>query len=291
MSYIKEHLFRVQEGIRDPSSALYDIATALGGEVAGRTKILAPSPGADADDRSMVIFFSTPWRPEAFWIYACDGEMRDAKAMVRAKLALVAPGEKPDNSAAALRIWEETAAAAGSSVATYLRSRGITLPIPPTLRFHGRLKHTPTGGVWPAMVALVTDVSNKPVAVHRTWLQPGGKGKAPVEPNKMSFGPCEGNAIRLGPLSADLLIGEGIETCLSAMMADGRSAWAAISAYGLKELKLPDEVRRVGILVDGDRAGERAAELAGNRWIREGRQVLLHRAPPGKDFNDVLMEL
>ena len=140
------------------------------------------------------------------------------------------------------------------------------------------------------MVALVTDVTDRPAAIHRTYLRPGGKGKAPVDPDKMSLGPVRGNAVRLAPSTAELMVGEGIETCLSAMMV-GRPAWAAASAMGLGALALPDEVRSVTILVDGDSdAGERAAMTAAARWQGTGRRVLLCRAPPGKDFNDLLME-
>ena len=41
--------------------------------------------------------------------------------------------------------------AEGTLVETYLASRGLHLPPPPTLRFHAGLKH-PSGGVWPTMV-------------------------------------------------------------------------------------------------------------------------------------------
>jgi hypothetical protein len=56
---MKVYAHRKREGIADPKGALATIAEALGGVVAGRTKILAPSPGCDADDRSMVVFFQT----------------------------------------------------------------------------------------------------------------------------------------------------------------------------------------------------------------------------------------
>lgn len=291
MSAIKELLHRVREAIDDPRGALEEMAAALGGEVAGRTKILAPSPGCDPDDRSMIVFFSNPGHPAQFYVYSCEGSLREARAFIREKLALVEPGEEDtaQRSAAARRLWEETAPAAGTSVEAYLRSRGITLPIPATIRYHGRLRHGPTGGEWPAMVALVTDVTDRPAAIHRTYLRPGGKGKAPVDPDKMSLGPVRGNAVRLAPSTAELMVGEGIETCLSAMMV-GRPAWAAASAMGLGALALPDEVRSVTILVDGDNAGERAAMTAAARWQGTGRRVLLCRAPPGKDFNDLLME-
>ena len=49
------------------------------------------------------------------------------------------------------------------------------------LRFHAGLKH-PSGGIWPAMVALVTSgADGTPLAIHRTFLARDGGGKAPVE--------------------------------------------------------------------------------------------------------------
>ena len=68
---------------------------------------------------------------------------------------------KPDNddanrSQAALAIWQSAKPAQGTPVETYLASRGICVPTPDALRFHAGLKH-PSGGIWPAMVALVTN--------------------------------------------------------------------------------------------------------------------------------------
>jgi putative DNA primase/helicase len=39
-------------------------------------------------------------------------------------------------SAAALAIWRSTVAASGTPVEAYLATRGLTLPLPPSLRFH-----------------------------------------------------------------------------------------------------------------------------------------------------------
>ncbi|HEX5864835.1 MAG TPA: hypothetical protein VF014_11390 [Casimicrobiaceae bacterium] len=79
---------------------------------------------------------------------------------------------------AALAIWRASQAVVGTPAETYLRSRGLELAAPPTLRFHPGLKH-PSGGIWPAMVALVTQGSDgTPLAIHRTFLAPGaGKAK------------------------------------------------------------------------------------------------------------------
>ena len=126
---------------------------------------------------------------------------------------------------------------------------------------------------------------------HRTYLARDGSAKAPIEQPRMSLGPISGNAIRLTAVTDTLAVGEGIETCMSAMVV-GRPAWSAVSAHNVRNLVLPAVVRDVSILVDSDDAGvgERASRAAAVRWMKEGRRVRLCRAPPGKDFNDVLRE-
>jgi putative DNA primase/helicase len=189
---------------------------------------------------------------------------------------------------AALSIWRASQSAAGTPVETYMRSRGLTLPASASLRFHGGLKH-PSGGVWPAMVALVTRGDNGlPIAIHRTFVARDGSAKAPVDPAKMMLGPCRGGAVRLAEPGDVLMVGEGIETCLAAMQATGHAAWAALSTSGLRSLDLPLTVRDVIVLADGDDAGEAAAQDCARRWHREGRRVRIARPPRGMDFYDLL---
>ena len=201
---------------------------------------------------------------------------------------------KPDQddarrSEAALAIWQSAKPAQGTPVETYLASRGIDLPPPDALRFHAGLKH-PSGGIWPAMVALVTrGADGTPLAIHRTFLARDGGGKAPVDPQKMMLGPCRGGAVRLAEPGDVLMVGEGIETCLAAMQATGHPAWAALSTSGLRALDLPSDVRDVIVLADGDDPGEAAARDCAWRWKREGRRVRIARPPQGMDFNDLLM--
>jgi putative DNA primase/helicase len=198
--------------------------------------------------------------------------------------------DEAKRSEAALPIWYSTTPAGGSLVETYLVSRGLHLPPPRTLRFHPGLKH-PSGGIWPAMVALVTQgTDGKPVAIHRTYLARDGAGKAPLDPQKMMFGPCRGGAVRLGLPSDALMVGEGIESCLAAMLATGDPAWAALSTSGLRALDLPGDVREVIVLADGDDPGEAAARNCALRWKQEGRRVRIARPPQGMDFNDLLVE-
>jgi putative DNA primase/helicase len=197
--------------------------------------------------------------------------------------------DDPKRSDFALAIWQSAQPANGTPVETYLASRGLNLPPPNSLRFHAGLKH-PSGGSWPAMVALVTRGSDgMPLAIHRTFLARNGAGKAPVDPQKMMFGPCRGGAVCLAASGDVLMVGEGIETCLAAIQATGHPAWAAPSTSGLRAFDLPRDVREVIVLADGDEPGEAAARDCALRWKWEGRRVRIARPPQGMDFNDLLM--
>jgi putative DNA primase/helicase len=188
-----------------------------------------------------------------------------------------------------LRIWEEARPAPSTIIESYFHARGLLVTTPSAIRFHPGLGH-PSGGTWPAIVALVTFGSDHNArAVHRTYLLPCGSGKALVQPQKMMLGPCRGGAVRLAAHNGTLMVGEGIETCLAAMQATGYPAWAALSTTGLRTLGLPAEVRDVVVLADGDDPGETAARDAALRWKHEGRRVRIARPPRGFDFNDMLM--
>lgn len=193
-------------------------------------------------------------------------------------------------TASALQLWCAGRQADETLAQVYVRSRGVRIALPGTIKFLAGLKHR-TGSIWPAMIALVTHGrDNRPMGVHRTYLARDGRGKSPVEPNKMMLGPCRGGAVRLAPAGDPLMIGEGIETCLAAMQATGHGAWAALSTSGLRALDLPPAVQDVIVLADGDVPGEAAALAAAARWRHEGRRVRIARAPQGADFNDVLLD-
>jgi hypothetical protein len=193
-----------------------------------------------------------------------------------------------ERTQAALTIWQASRSAEGTLAESYLASRSLHLPPPAALRFHGGLKH-PSGGVWPAMVALVMcGTDDAPLAIHRTFLARDGSGKAPVEPAKMMLGPCRGGVVRFADPGEVLMVGEGIETCLAAMQATGHPTWAALSTSGLRTLDLPRDARDVIVLADGDEPGEAAAQDCALRWKREGRRVRIARPPHGMDFNDLL---
>ena len=230
----------------------------------------------------------TALRTRGLW---ADNRPHSLSHMVRRTSGECKPNQGDGRrSEAALAIWQSAQPAQGTPVETYLAARGIHLPPPDALRFHGGLKH-PSGGIWPTMVALVTNgAGGTPVAIHRTYLARDGGGKASIDPQKMMLGPCRGGAVRLAEPGDVLMVGEGVETCLSAMQATGHPAWAALSTSGLRALDLPRGVRDVIVLADGDETGEAAAKDCARRWKREARRVRIARPPTGMDFNDLLLD-
>jgi putative DNA primase/helicase len=281
------------------------IATALGGRKAG-SGWMARCPThddrepslsiRDADDGKVLVRCHAgcdqerviaTLRSRGLWME--NGPRRFIRPAPRAATMRQPDGDDARRSTAALAIWQSAKSASGSLVEAYLASRGLHLPPPPTLRFHIGLKH-PSGGMWPAMVALVTrGHDDTPLAIHRTFLASNGGGKAPVDPQKMMLGPCRGGAVRLAAPCDVLMVGEGIETCLAAMRATGHPAWAALSTAGLRSLDLPGDVRDVIVLADADDPGEAAARDCASRWKREGRRVRIACPPQGMDFNDLLI--
>ena len=203
-----------------------------------------------------------------------------------------APDAKAKKQQAALKLWSGGVPVPGTPAAVYLASRGLdALTASPVLRFRADTPHPNGPPRLPALLALVQDMNGQPIALHRTFIRKDGAGKAPIEPPKASLGPLWGGAIRLSPhdLGKPLVIGEGIETAASAGLLMGYPAWAAISAGNLATgLILPPCVRHVIIATDPDPPGERAAQKAAERWLREGRRIQFARPKGAGDFNDLL---
>lgn len=281
------------------------IAKALGGHRAGATW-MARCPAHDDSSPSLAISAGSNGKVLVRCHAGCDQRDVIAALIERGLWDATAkwPGgiarkhrntleREPDPDAkarteAALAIWRASQDIAGSLAETYLRSRGIALSSLPSLRFHPGLKHA-SGGIWPAMVALVAHgETGEALAVHRTFLARDGQGKAPVDPPKMMLGPCRGGVVRLDEPGDVLMVGEGIETCLAAMQATSKPAWAALSTSGLRSLDLQRAIVEVIVLADGDAPGEAAAQHCARRWQREGRSVRIARPPSSMDFNDLL---
>ncbi|MBB57244.1 MAG: virulence-associated protein E [Rhodospirillaceae bacterium] len=191
----------------------------------------------------------------------------------------------------AKKIWAESVPVTGTIGETYLHSRRLSGPWPATLRFNASLFYQP-GLILPGLVAPVTRWPDRHLCgVHRTYLRLDGTGKAGVASPRKALGVLHAAAIRLAPASEHLVVGEGIESVLSAMEATGLPGWAAVSAGGLERLALPDGVRQVTIAADNDPTGIKAAEHAAAEWTSQGRCVRVAIPPmPGADFNDVLSQ-
>lgn len=260
---------------------LADAARLVGGIVEGRM-IFCRSVGSLTND----MHFSYNSASGNVFIYDCPGQLGANYKYLREKLSLLPRVSSRDTVSFAHRMWDETAPAEGSAVQRYFSRRGLVSPIPPALRYHGRLKHD--SGYHPALVAKVTDSEDRFLGIHRTFLTFEGE-KASIDPVRKSLGPIGGGAVRLALATDLLMVGEGIETCLAAMQLFGLPAWSALSCVGLRQLVLPDAVRDVVILVDGDDPGRNAAAAAWRKWRAEGRRVRLRYAPEGTDFNDVLL--
>lgn len=191
----------------------------------------------------------------------------------------------------ALKLWNNSYDPCGTVVEAYLRSRGITINIPKSVRFLSGHKHRPSGRTYPAMIAAVRSSSSQElIAIHRTWLRPDGMGKAPIEPVKMMLGSTKGGAVQISPPNTSLIIAEGIETALTVKQETGQAIWACLSTSGMTSLVLPDLplAQEITIAADNDPAGRNAASQAAESWSKQGRTVRIALPPEGKDFNDMI---
>lgn len=202
-----------------------------------------------------------------------------------------AKAEAEKRAKLAWRLWLEAKPIASTVAETYLRGRGITCPLPATLRFHGACWHGPTARRYPALVALVE--GSGAAAVHRTWLRADGSGKADIEPAKAMLGATAGGAVRLAQGSGRLVAAEGIESTLSlacGLLGEPATLWAALSTSGLRGLHLPPQPGRLTIAADGDGPGREAAHNLAERAHALGWQVSILDPGTGRDFNDILQE-
>jgi putative DNA primase/helicase len=191
----------------------------------------------------------------------------------------------------ALQLWQATRPLADSPRAQrYFESRGLYGVNSRALRFHPSLSHL-TKQRFPGIVAKVSALDGSFLAIQRTYLAHEGAGKAPVgaKQAKLALGNMQDGAVQLAAAGPTLMIGEGIETCLSAMQATGLPAWASLGAKRMAKIKLPEQVREIIILADNDETGAREAQQAGRRWLEQGKRVRIAMPPaPGADFNDML---
>jgi Toprim domain len=316
-------------------SDLRTIARALGGEVVGRDRVAAPGPGHSHRDRSLSVRI-VPSNGDGFVVhsFADDNPIR-CKDYVRSRLGLPAwqPGDGRDRRVnparvpafdrsaldhetgirsrteddlarieRATKIWNEAADPRGTVAAEYLRARCLDLPddvAGSVLRFHPRTpwRNEDTGRTEriPCMIAAFESIDDGTVtAVHR--IRVDEPDRWPKTQRRM-FGVVHRAAVKLGPISNTLYVGEGVETCMAArhLMDAGKleraSAWALGSAGAIALFPVLDGVKRLIILGEAGEASARAVRLCGSRWRRPGRAISVIPPKDGcSDLNDEIMK-
>lgn len=184
-------------------------------------------------------------------------------------------------------------------------------------------------GHFPAMLAAIRDVEGGIIGLHRTYLDPDKpvKLRPPGDQTrnraKKILGEQSGGMILLSPMGSRLALGEGIETVRSWYVlghgGDDISIASAVSLgnlaggsegtvvhpndsdrrvpNGVPDLERPGvavqpEVEEMILLGDGDSEPimtRMRLLVAARRFRHQGRDVFVHMAPAGKDFNNVLM--
>jgi putative DNA primase/helicase len=175
----------------------------------------------------------------------------------------------------------------------YLRGRGINLVPKCAMVLPPEESARHTGKRYPAMVCPITSPEGI-IGTHVTLLSSDTTQKLAVrdgKPRRM-YGRLRGGYVICRGCQRDevLVIGEGIETTLSAMQISGLPGIAALSASNMPTVR-PPECAEVVIAADNDDAGRRAAEQLARRLRHEGRRVRIAKpAAEGMDWNDRLLE-
>ncbi|MFY9350519.1 MAG: CHC2 zinc finger domain-containing protein [Sphingobium sp.] len=199
-------------------------------------------------------------------------------------------------------IWSRSVPAAGTPAEIYARSRGITIPLPETVRFvmTPRWRNDETGEVgrdYPAMACALQDVHGAIVGVQCVFLAAGGRRKyervredGTKAKAKLSFGMIVGSAFRLGPPSDHVILCEGPEDGLTLWqeMPD-RSIWVACGTAMLPRVALPSSINYVSLAGDNNDAGRAAVEAAVAAYMGQGLPTTsFYPDPEFKDWNDQL---
>lgn len=174
----------------------------------------------------------------------------------------------------------------GSPVENYMLSRGITPPLPTTVRFLPALKpeHCPAMlipfGLPREPEPGVLDISeDEVVAVQLLLLKSDGSGKADVDPNKITIASPAGMPMVLAPANdlLSIVITEGVEDALSVHRATGLGAWASGGWSAMPKLAatVPEYVEAVTVYADADEGGQRGARELAEALAGRGIEVFV----------------
>lgn len=285
---------------------LHGIVAAFGGDLYhGGQRVNIPAPGHSAADRSVSLllaegrviihgFGAADWR--SIRDHLRDAGFIDAEGRLTGGGAPGPSAPRPDRRLrleTALRLWDGTLALQpGDPAALHLRRRAVTGRHAGDLRFHpgAPVSVYRTGGrTRPALVAGIRDAEGRLSAVELTYLEPSGQPAAGLALTRKTVGLVPpGAAVQLSPVAAEMVVGEGVFTTLSAIDRFRLPGWALMSANNLAAWTPPPEVRRVLIAADRGAVGEGAAARLGARLRSQGVETrILWPEAPFDDWNAV----
>ena len=191
--------------------------------------------------------------------------------------------------------WKEAVPVENTPAETYLRRRGITCPIPKSVRFGIvplwiDLTTGKKARALPALIAACQGADGSVAGIQRIFLQPNGH-KAPLPQPKLSLGSIRGGALRLAAEAPEMIVCEGPEDGLTLQqMLPNIPVWVALGSGNIPHMELPPGVRRILVAGDNNSAGRKAAQDACKAFRSQGRQstTIFPDAAYG-DFNDELL--
>ncbi|OYX58033.1 MAG: hypothetical protein B7Y86_03195 [Brevundimonas subvibrioides] len=286
---------------------LHAIVAAFGGDLyQGGRRANVPAPGHSAHDRSVSLLLSegrvvihgfgaADWR-EMRDLLRSSGFIDDAGRLTGAGQAGASP-PRPNRqirSETARRLWDGgVALASGDPASRHLRRRAVVGGHNASgLRFHPSAPisvYREGSRSRPALVAQVSDADDALTAVEITYLEANGLVAAGLTLSRKTVGIVPpGAAVRLSPSAAEMLVGEGVMTTLSAIERFQLPGWALMSANNLAVWVPPPEVQRLLIAADSGAVGQGAADRLRRRLVRTGINVrILWPDPPLGDWNEV----
>lgn len=198
------------------------------------------------------------------------------------------------------RVWDRAVSPVDTLAEVYAQSRGITAPLPDTVRF-ARLDYRDqaSGEVIltnvPVMVCALQDGAGSVVGVQRIFLRDDGKGKLAVPKPKLSLGVIVGSAFRasghdLGGAAGVIAVEGGEDGLTLAQGIPGRPVLATCGTALLSRLELPPHVREIMLAGDNDAAGRAAIEQGRIAYTERGLAVrAMFPVDWAKDWNAELM--
>ncbi|WP_343054441.1 CHC2 zinc finger domain-containing protein [Sphingobium jiangsuense] len=199
-------------------------------------------------------------------------------------------------------IWARSVPAAGTPAEVYARSRGITMPLPSTVRFvmTPRWRNEETGEVGrdsPAMACALQDATGRLVGVQCIFLAEGGRRKyervradGSKAKAKLTFGVVVGSTFRIGPDVDHILLCEGPEDGLTLrQQAPDKTVWVSCGTAMLSQVGLPSHIESITLAGDNGAAGRKAVDDATAAYLKLGLSVNSIFPDDGfKDWNDQL---